>query len=310
MIKPPARQFSFAFLGRAEAFQQMMDYAHSNFSHRDSSAKSQKTFVLVPGGPGVGKTRFAFELQHSLPSLPHPDPSFHAALQDPLYLSIDLNNGMQFNQLLDAHPLPDVRIGFRLAMAYFGGKMTLASISLSARDSFDTFDCASVLIKIITRERARRGAGATFCIIIHIDEYQIYIEKVASSLNYSLEKAREFFKDMLRSIGVFLVNSASNSGSVKNVFLLPVCTGTSANDVTFLPTEYHRVSIRLPPLSSDQAMQMAEERYHLQAAWARVKTSNHFVVALNDTGTLLGRSPFSSLPRIYPPICRVPRGSR
>lgn len=140
MIKPPPRQFHFSFLGRTEAMQQMMACAHASYSHRASEDKSQKTFVLVPGGPGVGKTRFAFELQHALPSLPHPDPSFRAALQDPLYLSIDLNNGMQFNQLLDASPLSGIRIGFRLAMSYFGGSAKLDFTSVSARDSFNAFD--------------------------------------------------------------------------------------------------------------------------------------------------------------------------
>lgn len=275
----------FSFLGRNEELRQVLHIALSNYSQRLSGSKSAHTFVLVPGAPGIGKTRFAHELQfrlkHDVQS--GMDPSFVAALQNPLYLLIDFNNGMQFQEALDLHYSPTVCIGVRLLRAYFGGKLELLVRALAADLGSITTD--AVLSRIIAEERKSKGPNATICLIIHIDEFQILIEQYEQH-GFDLRLARSKYKELLKEIGRFMMR-VDLSDFDPNAFILPVCSGISLADTVFLSTEYGQHIVRLPPLTHEEAMKMAAERYAADPAWPATAELNAFQVALSDTGTSL-----------------------
>jgi hypothetical protein len=276
------------FLGRDTEFRQVFDLVAANFAHRNSEHKNSHIFVLVPGGPGIGKTRFSHELQYRLRKFVYPgsDPALVAALQNPIYLLIDFNNGMQYVDLFDPKQTASVRMGARLFKAYFGGEKPFAAILSMAGNSLFAMEPNLILQRIIVEERKSRGADFPICIIVHVDEFQLYITRTSQAENVSLDEARNKYKDMLKQIGAFMMHNSMFEWD-RNAFILPVCSGISEIDTTFLPTEYGKDVVRLPPLSRDEAMIMANEKYTADPSWPATKAQNYFQVALSDTGTIL-----------------------
>ncbi|RUS19227.1 hypothetical protein BC937DRAFT_87802, partial [Endogone sp. FLAS-F59071] len=64
-------------------------------------------------------------------------------------------------------------------------------------------------------------------IIVHINEYQIYIDSLQKHRNREWSLARDLFKDMLKEIGRFMRKDVLNDPE-KQYFVIPICTGTSA----------------------------------------------------------------------------------
>ncbi|CAB4482455.1 unnamed protein product [Rhizophagus irregularis] len=101
----------------------------------------------------------------------------------------------------------------------------------------------------------------TEAIIIHLDEYQLYINDVQQYQKLSWIDSRDFFKAMLREIGsVMRCNFIKNEYNGK-YFIIPICTGTSAIDVHFLPTEHTQEMLELRPLNYDSAKSMFLDKY-------------------------------------------------
>lgn len=236
--------------------------------------------MLIPGGPGIGKTRFAHELQFPCRIPPNMSAEFKSAFSKPLYIYLDLNNGLQYEYLFDSKYDASIRLGVRLASHYFASSTPFVQFLKLSDDSLNQFEFYSVLRYVVQQERLSRDANEVIPIILHIDEYQLYIDAASTTGELGQKKARCFFKEMLHHIGIFMISSQYHD---LNVCLLPICTGTSSYDVTFLPTEYNRTLIKLPPLSAEHAQAMAQEHY--AENWSRISTSNAFQVALSDTGS-------------------------
>lgn len=274
------------FLGRENEFRQVYEVVSSNFALRNAEQKSSHTFVFVPGGPGIGKTRFAHELPTLLRNF-HSDespPELVAALQNPVYILVDFNIGLQYLPLLDSVYHPTVCMGVRLLRAFFGGNLDLGMMCSNIGAHIKDISTPDVLSAIIAEERMSRGPDAPLCIFIHIDEYQLYIARTQEEEKVSLAAARYRYKDLLKQIGGFMLHDGMLKWD-RNTFIVPVCSGISEIDTTFLPTEYGKDVVRLPPLSRDDAMSMANEKYSADPGWPAIKTSDFFQVALSDTGT-------------------------
>lgn len=253
----------------------------SNLRNRRSNMKSDHCFLVVPGGPGIGKTRFAHELQFSARVPPTID-TFKSTFSNPLYLYIDLNNGLQYDYLFDSKYDASTRLGVRLASHYFASETSFPEFVSTVSTSMNLLRFEKVLHHVVQHERRSRHTDEVIPIILHIDEYQLYIDSVGKQEHLTAELSRDYFKDMLRQIGMFMIDSQHHP---LNICLLPVCTGTSPFDINFLPTEYRDAMIQLPPLSRDHAEYIARDS--LGNDWDDYKKDAAFQIALRDTGIII-----------------------
>ena len=292
----PNSSYRHSFHGRSDVLSGLADVAISNFVGRTSSQHDSHTFILVPGGSGIGKTRLGFELtrlpldvvqaQQGYADLPQVEQQrLTSALQSPLYIFLDLNNGNAFCKPIDTHEA-SVRLGARVASRCLIGS-DLSTVSEIDPSLISAFSTPAVFRRLIDAKLAELDPESVLAIVIHIDEYQFYIDKASRKLKLSLADARDHFKELLDKIGWLMREAWENWNLSGRFFFIPVCTGTSAIDVHYLRTEYRQHVVRLSPLSREDALQMCAGRYDSDPLWPQVSLQNHFLVALGDTGTLL-----------------------
>ncbi|RGB40528.1 hypothetical protein C1646_687708, partial [Rhizophagus diaphanus] len=145
-----------------------------------------------------------------------------------------------------------VRIGARVAVA-----LGLVSGCLSDLLDMNT-KCLNLsnVISHILKLRLETNQQSVYAIIIHLDEFQLYIDDVRIHQKTSWELACKFFKTMLKEIGSVMCENSN-----ANYFIVPICTGTSAIDINFLPTEYPQRSLNLKPLNYESARSMFLDKY-------------------------------------------------
>ncbi|RIA91522.1 hypothetical protein C1645_821932 [Glomus cerebriforme] len=245
-------------------------------------------YQQIPGGSGIGKSRVGMESQHLISYaeesvLINISPSridlVKASLNDSCYIFIDFNDGCKYFQKLDKMH-SSVRIGARIAVASgIAGKI----LEDLPEESFNLYRLNDVMQEILYHhfKTTHRSLEA---VIIHIDEYQMYIDDVQRDKKISREDARRFFKDMLHEICCFMSNQNMNK-SEHEFFIIPICTGTSAIDLHFL----HNVSlICLKPLSYSSALKMFFDKYDPDNKKTEIcnfiSKQEHFHIALFDTG--------------------------
>jgi hypothetical protein len=203
------------------------------------------------------------------------------ALDDPIYIFIDFNNGERFRKQFDLETDSSVRVGLRVACKYFhlSFKEVIASAYAYA------FELSCVLELIIRDRLSKRTADTPVLIFIHLDEYQVYITASHTRGQKPISDSRIHFKEMLQEIGTFMRTPPSD---LRGKFaLVPVCTGTSAFDITFLPSDYAREMISLPPLTKELALCIVRDAYQESDQWPEASKKSHFLVVLSDTGIYL-----------------------
>ncbi|KAF9909535.1 hypothetical protein BX616_011132, partial [Lobosporangium transversale] len=112
------------------------------------------------------------------------------------------------------------------------------------------------VIKILELHSLEHG-HALKAIIIHMDEYQLYIDCLQQYNHWSWSMARNELKQMLKQIG----NVMRKVQSDHQLLIPPICTGTSAQDMHFLATEYGKVMIPLEPLDLTTAKSMFCDKF-------------------------------------------------
>src|SRR5207248_1350546 len=148
---------------------------------------------------------------------------FIEALKDPCYIFIDLNNGCKYTDGFDDKEDSSVRIGTRIALS--SGLVPNRRLSALMNDTnIRLFSLSDVICEILQR-RIKMQQRSVEAIIIHIDEYQLYINDVQQYQQLSWINSRDFFKSMLREIGNVMRGSNKYDGKY---FIIPICTGTSA----------------------------------------------------------------------------------
>ena len=183
---------------------------------------------------------------------------FREALQNPCYLYIDLNNGHIYNRRFNENHSPEVRIGARLAVA--SGLSDVPLVDMIDKYPIELFSIRNVVHEIF-KHRFEAHNRALDVLIIHIDEYQVYIND-AQTPKRPWSKAREFFKDMLKAIGgIMRADIAIDGHPNKRYFVVPICTGTSAIGEHFLPTDHRKRMIALKPLEYTSAKEMFRDKY-------------------------------------------------
>ena len=322
-ITPPS--YRFTFRDREEQLIVIADSLVRNFKNRSCGQAPLFDMVLVPGGFCFGKSRLGFETQripqaifeasNEFGSLPNEEKGrLLEAMANPVYIYIDFGNGQQFEKALDWHddrPVPAaVRLGVRLACRGLCG-VDLPSLLTYGWEACLELATVRVLSQIVREALAKReasqgdgGSGerevdqATpkpiVCVIIHLDEFQLYIQRAAYLQGRDMNEGRIYFKDMLKTILDFM-KSVSQSQLGGEFFVLPLCTGTSACDVTFLPTESNRKTVSLTPLTSASVDEIAVEFYgqefsnHLTNLWWRMAVGDSMGIPRFVEWMLLGR---------------------
>ncbi|GES77802.1 hypothetical protein GLOIN_2v1805244 [Rhizophagus clarus] len=254
ILQPPIMKIpSHKFYDRDQALNSMLKVARSNFKGRKSPDHKDHTFILIPGGIGIGKTRMGWESQclSSITTSSYDTPEFIEALKDPCYISIDLNNGNNYIRDFDDRANESVRIGARVAVA-----SGLVSENLPDLLNTNLFHFSDVICEILKRRSKKVEA-----IIIHLDEYQLYINDFQKHKQQSWIDSRDFFKGMLREIGSVMRGYKIASEYNGKYFIIPIITGTSAIDVHFLPMEHTRIMLNLRPLNYESAKSMFLDMY-------------------------------------------------
>ncbi|CAG8678677.1 6523_t:CDS:2 [Funneliformis mosseae] len=259
-FSPYRQSFSHKFYDRKQAMDKIAKVANNNYLKRLSSNHKDQQFILIPGGSGIGKSRAGMESQHLvthaeesvLANLTVEIELVKAALNDPIYIFIDIINGYNYDQQIDENHAK-VRIGVRVA---------IAAGLIDNTPNFIELYCLDNVIKEILRRRFKEKGRSLETVIIHIDEYQRYIDYVHHYKKISWEDARIFFKNMLQEIGAVMRSQAiRKQEGIEEYFIIPICTGTSAIDVHFLHTEYTKVLVQLKPLDYNSAYMMFLDKY-------------------------------------------------
>ncbi|KAF9925588.1 hypothetical protein BGZ65_007660, partial [Modicella reniformis] len=266
-----------AFREREEFFKTVIPSVIDNYTNRGDRDHKSHSFFLVPGGSGIGKTRAAYELNNLVPHARNLgiklSDDLQAALQDPCYLKINFNNQHFYRKELDSNTYA-VRIGVRLAAAAWSKDPEVIITAALENDSLEEVYAKNVIQRIY--ESRIKTTGRTLeAFIIHIDEYQNYIND-AQRYGISRNDACADFRHMLKAIGQVMADD-------NRFFIIPICTGTSAIDIRFLPSDYTGLLVTLPPLTHESAIQMFRDIYKGHPLSAEVERQHHFRIALKDT---------------------------
>ncbi|CAG8510643.1 12022_t:CDS:1 [Acaulospora colombiana] len=183
-----------------------------------------------------------------------------ATLKDPCYIFIDLNNGSKYIRGFDDVENPSVRIGTRVAVASGLVPECPDLYSLLAKNDPKLFGLSDVICEILKR-RFKMQQRSVETIIIHLDEYQRYINDVQQYQQLSWIDSCDFFKSMLKGIGSVMRGNNMKDEYDYKYFIIPIYTGTSAIDIRFLPTEHTQILLALNPLNYDSAKSMFLDKY-------------------------------------------------
>ncbi|CAG8635862.1 10024_t:CDS:2 [Funneliformis caledonium] len=259
------------FYDRDQAQHLMLEVACSNYEGRENSDHKAHKFTLIPGGIGIGKTRMGWESNHlssalTLGSTDTYDNKFVEALKSPCYIFVDLNNGCQYLEGFDDKQDASVRIGARIALSSgFVHHSRLSALMSEVTDDIRLFSLSNVIYEILKcLIKKDQKDQCPLAIIIHLDEYQLYIDDIVKYQQRSWMMAREFFKLMLKEIGSVMRGQYDDKMKEEyygKYFIIPICTGTSAIDVQFLSTEYPRELVEFKPLNYESAKSMFLDKY-------------------------------------------------
>ncbi|GES74835.1 hypothetical protein GLOIN_2v1805244 [Rhizophagus clarus] len=264
ILQPPVVKVpSHKIYDRDQALNSILKVARYNYEGRDTPDHKNHRFILIPGGIGIGKTRMGWEskyLTSILTTRSSDTAEFVEALKDPCYVFIDLNNRNKYIEDFDNKEDPSIRIGTRVAVA--SGLIPECSRlrDLLKTNTKELFHLSDVICEILKR-RFIMHQRSVEAIIIHLDEYQLYINDVQQYQKLSWTNSRNFFKLMLREIGSVMRGNNMKDEYDKKCFIIPICTGTSAIDVHFLPTEYTQEILELKPLNYVSARSMFLDKY-------------------------------------------------
>ncbi|CAG8550372.1 15703_t:CDS:2, partial [Acaulospora morrowiae] len=264
ILQPPTVNVpSHKLYDRNQALNSISRVAEYNYQGRSSPDHKDHRFILIPGGMGIGKTRMGWELKNLssiLSTRINDTVEFVEALKDPCYVFIDLNNRSRYIKGFDDVEYSSIQIGTRVAIAsgLVPGCHSLSK--LLETNSPKLFELSDVICEILQR-RFKMQHRSVEAIIIHIDEYQLYINDVQQYQQESWIKSRHFFKSMLSEIGSVMRGNNIKDEYYGKYFIIPICTGTSAIDVHFLPTEYTQEIFELKPLNYVSAKSMFLDKY-------------------------------------------------
>ncbi|GAM24317.1 hypothetical protein SAMD00019534_074920 [Acytostelium subglobosum LB1] len=261
---------------RENALLQMAGSANGNFTNRGKANTQHHSIILIVGGSGIGKTRAGYEVSRLsddlLKEVSYSNHSFIQSMQGAVYVYLKFTNGISYNDHIDVNVRESVRIGARLAVSlrmFNIGNTPLTSLTqiVQCVDYFDLDNIVTQLKQVIRSSRPV-SSDHPLALLIHMDEIQYYTQKTGSS----------DIQTLLNQIGSLMQRST-------DIFILPICTGTSDRGRNRMKTGYHNVSIDLHPLDRLSCTGIIE--HHFRTAGVSptdfIGTCS-FEVGLGDTG--------------------------
>jgi hypothetical protein len=265
------------------------EVARLNFFNRGAKDYNMHTFVVVPGASGIGKSRFGFEVFRRMETQ---FPAEGAAAAGggggggsvgvdsttivTRYVFVDFNNGHRFETAFDQRYDDDRRMGLRLAAQ---GVLKCQFLDLVGKptEELRAFRVRAVLERIVTDALKSADDDAVVAVVLHLDEFQAYVDAFGDA-----DAGRTALKGMLRHVGDFMRTGLTGSSFERRFFVVPVLTGTAANDVGFLRTDkYQEQILLLEPLTERSALAMFDEKFPGREV---VRAQDHFRIALADSG--------------------------
>ena len=288
----PAK-FTYSLRDRSEQLGLVADLVKSNWQRRGNVNHNYHNFLIVPGASGIGKTRFGFEVLRLIeglsPSLTQQENDVRTIVSK--YICVDFNNGERFDPLFDSEVGANLRLGVRLAAKGLLKAPFLGPV-LRRPEVYQAFQPLEVLGRVVS-DALKDHESAAVALVLHFDEFQAYVDEFGN-----LSDGRTALKHMLRFVGDFMRTGLQGGPLDGRFFVVPVLTGTAANDVKFLRTDRYREQIvLLDPLSESSALAMFEEKFGKRP---EIYQRSHFRVALSDTGFI---------PRIIDFLYGVPASS-
>jgi hypothetical protein len=257
---------------RKEALQVLAEAAVRS---AEAAASKPRHLVVFAGPSGSGKTRAGYEgsamwdhpagraaLEEALKGKPQEvavklcglSGLDRASGANVLTLYIDLNNGLQYDPAIDLKSA-DVRLGARLAAKALGwGLGELVHVPQ------EQLLVAKVLSAILRGHLGLRTSSAPpLLLVVHVDEWQLYMQKVVVQQGVGVPKVVDDIKGMFSTLNSFAFNPPED---LKGKFvLLPILSGTPVlGGVRLELTErMTRVDGLLPALSEASAQELFVE---------------------------------------------------
>lgn len=265
------RHAAIPFQGNDANLRGVLGIALHNINVSDDKPRE---FAVINGVPGSGKSRLSYECLRMWD-----DPArlqvVANAVGDPVRvvrLFLDFNNGAGYADGIDDRFM-NVNLGARLAAQALG--IGLADVHALNGASLKGLTVAAVLNAVLQREEERFESltlaamaggvadGApkrktTFFLIIHLDEYQIYLSMLAvhrtrewgcmdgSRSPAAVERAMLAFKTMLSALNDFA--RSSNVNERWRIVLLPIISGTPVLGVPMMATDKLRQRLLRPAM--------------------------------------------------------------
>ena len=256
-----------------------------NFTNRGTDFPH--ALAVVPGGSGIGKTRFGWEVAQLMVK-----PRFCSWIKKCLncepdsivteYVYIDFKKSESFTKRFDSKVTAQVALGVRLAAQGLLRK-SFKQIVSKAEFTIHMFTARTVLHHIVTRILNSKPKDKILQIVLHLDEFQFFVD------SFPTPKAGcDALKAMLMEMREFMFNGMKESEYAKRFFIVPVLTGTAAYDLSFLTT--HRitpVTISLLPLIQQSSLSMFKTIYlkkFSEDLIDEISRSSFFLIPLADTG--------------------------
>jgi len=276
-------------LGNTKNMQRAYEVAVHNF---DASNDIKTKFFVVAGVPGAGKSRLSFELLRMWDS-PVRLRSLEQELGRSVHvirLFIDFNNGMGYAKGVDSGIMSD-DLGARLAAQVL--RLPLTSVFERNGRTLRGLSVAEVLSAVLERAAGESGGVSAFLIVLHLDEYQVYLEQLMmhrgggaavpqNQRAQLLQDAQVSFKGMLSALKSFARDPVFSRQW--QISMLPVLSGTPVLGVPVLPTDKLDPEA-MPPAPFDRTM--AEELMLSVLLQPRGAAVSPFVALLEEARRVL-----------------------
>ena len=282
-------EYEHSFYDRDEIMAEVMSQVVKfNFKNRGKTDHNMHTFVVVPGGSGIGKSRFGYEIGNQIANSGGAGGIFNDCPIVTKYVGIDFNNGERFDAKFDMSAAANLRLGVRLAAQGLMHK-SFEEIVQGPSPIYSAFKARSVLERIVADAlNAPENDEAVVCIVLHLDEFQAYVDAFPKSVDGFA--GHDYLNDILRQVGDLMRTGLKSTEYHKRFFLVPVLTGTAENDIRIVKTDKYKLyTVMLDNLQKVSALNMYDDKFIINADQHKerskgVRSSNHFRVALTDTG--------------------------
>ena len=249
--------------GRETAAKRVAGVAEMNFRARGTRNHANHGFLTFNGHVRIGKTRMGEEVPRIIDTAAQEKGLPWAPA---VYLPIRFQNGSQFFEQLDKEPgCVQAKLTARIAAAAGvvldddgGHEVSLGSMALRDAKGLELED---IMQRLADERLASARAGTVLPIVIHFDEYGLYVDEAKKAAGNDESNA---FVDMLFCVGSLMANGKCEC----KYFIVPVTTGTSYRDSSLgRVSTYNLIRPSLRLLTPAESFQAA--RSFWGRIWAR-----------------------------------------